>query len=42
MDYAFITDPPILADIGEAYLGISGMGLAINFSTTYNTTDEIV
>jgi hypothetical protein len=42
MDYAFITDPPILADIGEAYLGINGAGLAINMSTAYNTSDEVL
>jgi hypothetical protein len=42
LDYAFITDPPILADIGESYLGVNGAGLAINVSTAYNTTDEVL
>jgi len=41
-DYTFITDPPILADIGEAYLGVDEMALAINLNTTYNTTDEVL
>ena len=36
-DYAFITDPPFLADIGSATIGINGMGFAVQFNTTHSS-----
>jgi hypothetical protein len=33
-DYAFITDPPLLADIGSATIGLSGIEFGAKFNTT--------
>ena len=35
-DYRYITDPPIFADIGTAYLGVEGMTVDFMFNSTYN------
>jgi hypothetical protein len=33
-DYAYISDPPLLADIGVGYIGIEGMTLEFNMMST--------
>lgn len=35
-DYAYISDPPLFADIGVAYLGFDGMSLDFNWTSTYD------
>ena len=39
-DYAYVSDPPILADIGSAYLGIDTLSLDVNL-TSLLTGDEL-
>lgn len=40
-DYMYISDPPLLADIGTAYLGVQGMTLEFNWTSTLDETFEI-
>jgi hypothetical protein len=40
-DYAYISDPPVFADIGTAYIGVNGMTLDFEWTSTYNGTLEL-
>jgi hypothetical protein len=35
-DYEYISDPPIFADIGTAYLGVEGMFIDFTWSSTWD------
>lgn len=35
-DYAYISNPPIFADIGEATLSIDGLSFSLDWSNTFN------
>ena len=42
VDYAYVGDPPILADIGTAFIGIDTLCLDLNITSTLNnTTNEL-
>ena len=34
-NYAYVSDPPIFADIGEAYIGIDTMDFIFNISSFF-------
>ena len=40
-DYAYISDPPIFADIGTAYLGIEGMTIEFVWNSTWTGEFEL-
>lgn len=40
-DYAYISDPPIFADIGTAYLGVDGMTLDFVWNSTFTGDFEL-
>ena len=40
-DYQYISDPPLFADIGTAYLGVEGMTIDFTWNSTYNGTFDI-
>ena len=39
-DYAYVSDPPILADIGSAYIGIDTVSFDFDISSLLNDTGE--
>lgn len=40
-DYAFIMDPPILADIGSGEIGINGLGIETLLSTSLSSNQSV-
>ena len=41
-DYAYISDPPMFADIGTAFLGVEGMTIEFTWTSTFDETFEIM
>jgi hypothetical protein len=41
-DYAYIFNPPILADIGSAFAAIKSLSFEVKWNSTFNSTEGIV
>ena len=41
-DYFYVTNPPILADMGSAWIAITALDLNTSLTTTFNQSDELL
>lgn len=41
-DYAYVMTPPILADIGSAFLAIKSLSFEVKWDSTFNSTTEAI